>query len=42
MMGAYKSSLVPAIATIIILRDVIPSPPKAVPIVNLDTTDSDK
>lgn len=41
-MGKVKSSLVPAIATIIILRAVIPKPPNAVPMVNLDTHDSER
>ncbi len=42
MIGKINESSVPAIATIIILNAVITNPLKAVPIVNFDTTDSDK
>lgn len=42
IIGNVSESSVPAIATIIILKTVIPSPPNAVPIVNFETTDSDK
>ena len=40
--GNFNESSVPAIATMIILMVVIPNPPKAVPIVNLDTTDYER
>ena len=42
MIGNFKVYDVPAIATIIIRMQVIPSPPKAVPIVNFETTASER
>lgn len=42
MMGNVNSSFVPAMATIIILKTVMNNPLNAVPMVNFETTDSDK
>lgn len=42
MIGKVSESSVPAIPTIIILNEVMPSPLNAVPIVNFDTTLSER